>query len=541
MNLLSSLTVSPTDLAAVSFETWLQFLGRLHPLVLHAPIGLLIGLSALEFFALIRRHPLPTDIRAPLTWLVALSAIVSVASGLALSQEQSSSDTLQIHQWLAIAVAVAALLAALLLQRRRLGAYTVFLLISLGLLVPAGHFGASMTHGPDFLTEPFARRLAPEAHVNSREVTAAAPVPAPSADPRFTATVLPIFTARCTNCHGERRQKGGLALDTLDAVLRGGKNGQVVILGSPDESELLVRLKLPLDDDDHMPPPEKPQLTTEEIAAIEAWIKSGPAPSGSAASTSNPPSEPSPLSHALPAPASPETLAALTTALIHVEPVSQTSPLLVIDTAAVAASTTDETLSRLLSDIKPNIADLSLARTKITDASAPILAGMKNLRRLSLTATAITNSTLAALANHPALEDLTLARTKISDTAALASIPHLKHLYVWSTNVSPESLADLSAKRPDLIINSGAPAPDPVVEAETSVKFSGDLPPPGAVVTTAPAPTILAASNTTCPVSGAPINPDRVILYKGKLIAFCCEKCAAQFWAEPEKFADKVK
>jgi YHS domain-containing protein len=51
----------------------------------------------------------------------------------------------------------------------------------------------------------------------------------------------------------------------------------------------------------------------------------------------------------------------------------------------------------------------------------------------------------------------------------------------------------------------------------------------------------LAPSNTTCPVSGADINPDRVILYKGKLIAFCCEKCAAEFWLNPEKFADKVK
>jgi hypothetical protein len=50
---------------------------------------------------------------------------------------------------------VAAVLTALLQQRRRLAGYAVFLLLTLGLLIPAGHLGASMTHGPDFLFEPF--------------------------------------------------------------------------------------------------------------------------------------------------------------------------------------------------------------------------------------------------------------------------------------------------------------------------------------------------------------------------------------------------
>ena len=47
--------------------------------------------------------------------------------------------------------------------------------------------------------------------------------------------------------------------------------------------------------------------------------------------------------------------------------------------------------------------------------------------------------------------------------------------------------------------------------------------------------------NAICPVSGAAVNPARVIVWEGRAIGFCCEKCAAQFWADPAKFVGNVK
>ena len=50
-----------------------------------------------------------------------------------------------------------------------------------------------------------------------------------------------------------------------------------------------------------------------------------------------------------------------------------------------------------------------------------------------------------------------------------------------------------------------------------------------------------APKNTTCPVGSRPVRSDITSTYKGKEIAFCCNKCKAKFDAEPEKYADKVK
>ncbi len=45
---------------------------------------------------------------------------------------------------------------------------------------------------------------------------------------------------------------------------------------------------------------------------------------------------------------------------------------------------------------------------------------------------------------------------------------------------------------------------------------------------------------TTCPVSGKPIDPEHSVEYKGKKVYFCCPKCPAAFEADPEKFVAKL-
>ena len=55
------------------------------------------------------------------------------------------------------------------------------------------------------------------------------------------------------------------------ALLKGGKNGPVLIAGKVLDSPLIHRLLLPLNDDDHMPPKGKPQPTLTEIGALQWW------------------------------------------------------------------------------------------------------------------------------------------------------------------------------------------------------------------------------------------------------------------------------
>ncbi|MBM4112274.1 MAG: hypothetical protein FJ253_02695, partial [Phycisphaerae bacterium] len=50
--------------------------------------------------------------------------------------------------------------------------------------------------------------------------------------------VAAIFEARCIDCHGPTRRKGGLRLDAPEAIERGGDDGAIIVAGKPDESEL---------------------------------------------------------------------------------------------------------------------------------------------------------------------------------------------------------------------------------------------------------------------------------------------------------------
>jgi mono/diheme cytochrome c family protein len=91
----------------------------------------------------------------------------------------------------------------------------------------------------------------------------------------YTGIVKPIMADTCVSCHGEKKQKKKLRLDSLAAIMKGGKDGAVVVPGNVDKSDFIDRITLDLNDDDHMPPKGKPQLTDKQIQVLEWWVKAG--------------------------------------------------------------------------------------------------------------------------------------------------------------------------------------------------------------------------------------------------------------------------
>src|SRR6516165_3413879 len=55
----------------------------------------------------------------------------------------------------------------------------------------------------------------------------------------FEKDVRPLLAARCQECHGPAKVKGGLRLDSRAAALAGGRSGPAVVPGQPDESLLI--------------------------------------------------------------------------------------------------------------------------------------------------------------------------------------------------------------------------------------------------------------------------------------------------------------
>ena len=91
----------------------------------------------------------------------------------------------------------------------------------------------------------------------------------------YESTLKPLLRERCFSCHGALQQKAGLRLDTLAAMLRGGKHGPVVMPGKPGESPLLSRVTS-TDLEERMPPEHEGQpFSSEQIALLTRWIAEG--------------------------------------------------------------------------------------------------------------------------------------------------------------------------------------------------------------------------------------------------------------------------
>ena len=88
--------------------------------------------------------------------------------------------------------------------------------------------------------------------------------------------VKPILEHSCVECHNADKDKGGLRFDGHAIFLDGGDSGSPVNFEKPAESEMILRVLLPHDDDEFMPPSSKKTqrdpLTLQEIDLLKAWV-----------------------------------------------------------------------------------------------------------------------------------------------------------------------------------------------------------------------------------------------------------------------------
>ena len=366
----------------------------------------------------------------------------------------------------------------------------------------------------------------------SGETNAAFVPPRPSS---YESVIAPILQQRCVGCHGAERAKGGLRLHTPVAIRAGGASGASLVAGDPASSELVRRLHLPLADEEHMPPDDKPQPEPTEIAALERWIAAGAPFEGEVEGLSVPARKPQPAASIVP-PADPAALARLRAELVHVQPLSAASTSLWIDFAAIAPRAQDALVTELLAALRPQVAELALARSPVGAGTLAFCATLPGLTRLDLRDTRVGDAELARLGAHPRVEELVLARTAITDASVdqLLSLPKLRHVYLWGCALSAESVARLRA-RPGLAVDFGDMPDAAIAQVEDPPKFTSDLPIPDLP----PAGDPNAPVNAACPVTGSPINPKYTRTFEGRVFAFCCPNCPGEFDSDPAKYAAK--
>jgi mono/diheme cytochrome c family protein len=310
-----------------------------------------------------------------------------------------------------------------------------------------------------------------------------------------------VFAARCVECHGTAKQKGGLRLDTPDLVRRGGKHGSV-LPHADDDGMLLHRIRLPADADDAMPP-DGARLTTAQIDALTLWLRANravspqAAPPGGAvgpAASSSPPhasTSAAPSSAAAAAPAPRPTLPPdrWSAAALGLTPVPASArAALTTDGAVVTALDPAGCLLRvdLSHRDKPPTPDTWAALRRVSDrtvwfdahgltlsdADVAKIAGWPRLTRLHLEHTAVTSGVAATLARLPALDYLNLASTTVDDTlvARLTSVSTLRQVILTDTKATPTACDRLRTALPACTVITGVDLPPPDDSAKPGKK-----------------------------------------------------------------------
>ncbi len=426
---------------------WLRFVGRLHPLVVHFPIALLLVAALLEIARTVRRRTdrPPGPGPATMTCLAfgAVGGAAAAFSGWTLA-ESVGGDEADLHRWLGVAasgIAIVALLSGVAARRstRMTTIYRLTILLTAGLVGAAGHFGGSLVHGSGYLLGAFRAPVSDDPVVRTSLIN----------------TMPTAVETRCLDCHGPERQKGGVRFDTAAGLLAIGSNGPIITPGDPDESELVRRIQLPPDDPGMMPKGDEP-LSAEEIAAIRAWI------AGASAAGPSEPTEPLATDDhsTIDADARDAALERLRDAGVFAMRLAASSPHVLVRFDLAERPATDADLD-LLRGLETSLVDLNLNGAELSDAGLARLESFEALERLSLAEASISAAGLPSLARLPRLRVLNLRATSADDEAiaGLASAPGLEQVVVWGTSVTADGAAALRGARPELEI-IGAPGPE---------------------------------------------------------------------------------
>lgn len=442
-------------------DNLIHFLGRLHPLIVHLPIGFL--LLTLGFHWLVWRGKYGAYRQLlPVLWLIScLSAVLACVAGWLLSFSGGySQEALDRHMYLGLGLTLACALLYLLVQKGAAAKVQIggLALVAL-LLMGTGHWGGNLTHGEDYLTQPLYALVGKAPAKQVRQ-------PIANLDQAlvYRDLVEPILEAKCYQCHNDQKQKGDLRLDEAALLQKGGEHGPVLVAGNLGESELYKRLLLPEENKKRMPPKGKPQLTVAEVQLIAWWIHQGQADFKKKVADLPKDEQIKPVLATLghlkeqdpQAPGAGDEIPAVKVAkarpadLQQLEKMGVTFTPLTPDHTLLAANLvnnpgfSDEQVSQLLA-LKDQIVWLDLSETAITDKALPLIARFKHLTRLQLDNTAITDAGVAHLQQLRQLRTLNLYGTHISDKglSALQSCKNLKSIYLWHTQATAQGVAAL--------------------------------------------------------------------------------------------------
>ena len=443
-------------------------IGRFHPLILHFPIVLLGLLFLVELIRLYGNVYIDFRILFYGFIFALLSIVIAIKTGFLLFSSGAYSGMLMdLHYKYALITGALSFISfglflKYVISSKYYSIYVLSLLAANGSLIYAGHQGASITHGKDYLTAYLPMITTRSDNKGNED----------SISYFYKDVIQPTLEFKCGGCHNPTRAKGGLSVTNYSDMFKEGESGNTGMAKNDTlKSEIYRRIMLPDTAKEHMPPAGKTNMTRDEIALLKFWIQSGLyenlrtdhityAPLKDRISQMRPALN----KYKLNLKKEKYSLAQIHHNLLflakeleveikkdekdenNLYTLSNTFPPAPFD-------------SRKLKELKPYLdrfSKVSLVSSQIDDADLYWIAQMDNVKELYLQKTKIKGFGMLYLSRLPYLEILNVSFTDVDDKTLidLIQFPELKEIYLYGTKTTKDVIQAVEKHKPGLKVYS---------------------------------------------------------------------------------------
>tara|TARA_B100000925_G_scaffold15808_1_gene11000 strand:+ start:2754 stop:4109 length:1356 start_codon:yes stop_codon:yes gene_type:complete len=445
----------------------LDFLGSLHPLVVHLPIGIILLTIAIDVFMRNKNNSVKRVIT--MGWFFSfLSGLFAAIFGWFLGDNgYYFEEQINIHRWSGVALVFLCFVIWLLLYLnfRFNRSFTRSINITaIILLMVTGHFGGEMTHGQNYLFEnlPYVKKeisVTPLTEVERSEIDSLYV---------FEDLIYPVLEEKCMACHNKNRAYGGLNMNTFESMMEGGNSGVGILKNKPYESLIYKRISFPHDHPKFMPPAGVP-MSYDQIATLEWWIDKGA-------------KKLMPISLARKDAKMQRLMEILYKLDLREKSYLETLKLpalssddlnglngekyiwrfLNAEESFLDVKFTAKTIQKVdllkMQKVKENVTWLNLADCMLSDELLSDISSFPNLTRLKIQKNPlVTDKGIKALLGMENLSELNLYGTRVTDAAftTLGQMTALKKLFLWNTRVTAAGIEAFKAQHPEIEVIAG--------------------------------------------------------------------------------------
>lgn len=444
-----------------------DFLGSLHPLMVHLPIGIILLTIAIDVFMRNKNNSVQRVIT--MGWFFSFfSGLLAALFGWFLGDSgYYFEEQINIHRWSGVALVLLSFMIWILLFinfRFNKSFKQSINITAIILLMLTGHFGGEMTHGQNYLFDnlPFVKKeisLTPLSEVESSEVDSLYV---------FEDLIFPVLEEKCITCHNENRAYGGLNMNAFESMMEGGNSGSGIQKGKPYESLIYKRISFPQDHPKFMPPAGVP-MSYDQIAIMEWWIDKGAKKQMPIILARNDAKmlrlmevlykfdlrEKTYLETLKLPGLSSEELNGLNDEKFIWRFLNAEKSFLDVKFTAKTIQKVD---LLIMQKVKENVTWLNLADCMLSDELLSYLGTFRNLTRLKIQKNPlVTDKGIDGLKELKNLSELNLYGTSVTDAAfsTLGQMTALKKLFLWNTLVTPSGIKNFKTQNPEIEVIAG--------------------------------------------------------------------------------------